>query len=150
MDIFSIPEVQFFFQLLLACLLGSLIGIERERIGKEAGMRTFALIAVGSALFTILSREGFLGLGGSIDPSRIAAGVVMGIGFLGSGIIIFRGARIEGLTTAAALWSVGAIGMAIGAQFYTLSIIGAFIIIVVLSLMKEVKIEEKEGREGKK
>jgi len=147
MDILSIPEVQFFIQLFLAFLLGALIGIERAYIGKEAGTRTFALISLGSALFTILSRQGFLDVGGSVDPSRIAAGIVVGIGFLGSGVILFREAQIEGLTTAAALWSAGAIGMAVGAQFFTLAIIATFIIIIVLSIMRRLKIEVEDRRE---
>jgi len=146
MDILSIPEVQFFIQLFVAFLLGALIGIEREYIGKQAGMRTFALISLGSALFTILSRQGFLDAGGSVDPTRIAAGIVVGIGFLGSGVIIFRGAQIEGLTTAAALWSVGAVGMAVGAQFFSLAIIATFIIIIVLSIMRGLKIEDRKER----
>jgi putative Mg2+ transporter-C (MgtC) family protein len=146
MDILAIPEVRFFLQLILAFFLGALIGMEREYIGKAAGMRTFSLVAIGSALFTILSREGFLGIGVGFDPSRVAAGIVIGIGFLGAGIIIFRDYHIEGLTTAAALWSVGAIGMAIGCQFYSLAVIATLIIIITLVFMKEVKVEKKAKR----
>jgi putative Mg2+ transporter-C (MgtC) family protein len=143
MDLLAITEVRFFLQILLAFFLGSLIGAEREHIGKAAGMRTLALVAVGSTLFTILSREGFLGISSALDPSRIAAGIVVGIGFLGAGVIIFRGDRVEGLTTAAALWSVGAIGMAVGCQFYSLAAIATLVIIIILTLLKEIKIEEK-------
>lgn len=143
MDILTIPAVQYFFQLILALVLGALIGIEREYIGKAAGMRTFSLVSLASALFTILSREGFLGIEGNMDPSRVAAGIIVGIGFLGSGIIVSKGGKIEGLTTAAAFWSAGAIGMAIGCQSYALAIIATVMIIVILALMKEVKIEEK-------
>lgn len=146
MDVLTIPEVRFFLQLLLAFFLGSLIGVERERIGKEAGIRTFSLVAVGSTLFTILSKEGFLGIGNSFDPSRIAAGIVIGIGFLGAGIIIFRDGHVEGLTTAAALWSVGAVGMAIGCQFYSLAAIATLIIIIILTVAKEVKVKEKSSQ----
>lgn len=142
MDIFSVLEVRFFFQILLALILGAIIGLEREYIGKEAGMRTFALISTGSALFTILSNEGFLG--GEPDPSRIAAGIVVGIGFLASGVIIHRKEQIEGLTTAAALWSAGAIGMAVGVQFYSFAIIATIFTVFILALMKEMKIEEKK------
>lgn len=147
MDILSIPAFQYFFQLVLALVLGVLIGIEREYIGKAAGMRTFSLVSLASALFTILSREGFLGIEGSMDPSRIAAGIVVGIGFLGSGIIISKGGKIEGLTTAAAFWSSGAVGMAVGCQSYVLAIIATVIIIFVLAVMKEVKIEGKNTEE---
>jgi len=143
-DIFLNPEIRSLLQILFAFVLGSFIGIEREYIGKEAGVRTFALVCVSSALFTILSREGFLGLGGNVDPSRVAAAIVIGIGFLGSGIIIFRGAQVEGLTTAAALWAAAAIGMAIGCQFYYLATISTFIIFITLALSKKLKIEGQD------
>lgn len=146
MDILVIPEIQFLLQLLLAFFLGGLIGAEREYIGKAAGIRTFSLVSLGAALFTILSREGFLGISDSFDPSRIAASIVIGIGFLGAGVIVFREGKIEGLTTAAALWSVGAIGMAVGCQFYSLAVIATLIIIIVLALMKEIKLEEKKNQ----
>ncbi|HOK94472.1 MAG TPA: MgtC/SapB family protein [Candidatus Pacearchaeota archaeon] len=150
MDIFAIPEIQFFLQLLLSFFLGSLIGVERERIGKEAGLRTFSLVAVGSTLFTILSKEGFLGISSSFDPSRIAAGIVMGIGFLGAGIIVFREGHIEGLTTAAALWSTGAVGMAVGCQFYSFAAIATLIIIIILTLGKGEKKKEIKKEADKK
>ncbi|HOK35616.1 MAG TPA: MgtC/SapB family protein [Candidatus Pacearchaeota archaeon] len=150
MDIFIIPEIQFFLQLLLSFFLGSLIGVERERIGKEAGLRTFSLVAVGSTLFTILSKEGFLGISSSFDPSRIAAGIVMGIGFLGAGIIVFREGHIEGLTTAAALWSTGAVGMAVGCQFYSFAAIATLIIIIILTLGKGEKKKEIKKEADKK
>jgi len=150
MDIFAIPEIQFFLQLLLSFFLGSLIGVERERIGKEAGLRTFSLVAVGSTLFTILSKEGFLGISSSFDPSRIAAGIVMGIGFLGAGIIVFREGHIEGLTTAAALWSTGAVGMAVGCQFYSFAAIATLIIIIILTLGKGGKKKEIKKEADKK
>jgi putative Mg2+ transporter-C (MgtC) family protein len=111
-------------RLSVACGLGALIGFERELRDREAGVRTHLLVSLGSALFTIVSAYGFnefLVHGGNIvraDPSRIAAQIVTGIGFLGAGAIIREGLSVRGLTTAATLWVVAAIGMACGAGYY--------------------------------
>jgi putative Mg2+ transporter-C (MgtC) family protein len=113
-----------FVRLLFACVLGGVIGFERELRDREAGIRTHLLVSLGSALFTIVSAYGFhefLTHGGNIvraDPSRIAAQIVTGIGFLGAGAIIREGLSVRGLTTAATLWVVAAIGMACGAGYY--------------------------------
>jgi putative Mg2+ transporter-C (MgtC) family protein len=113
-----------FLRLLFACALGGLIGFERELRDREAGIRTHLLVSLGSALFTIISAYGFhefLTNGGNIvraDPSRIAAQIVTGIGFLGAGAIIREGLSVRGLTTAATLWVVAAIGMSCGAGYY--------------------------------
>ena len=113
-----------FLRLLFACALGGLIGFERELRDREAGIRTHLLVSLGSALFTIVSAYGFhefLTGGGAVvraDPSRIAAQIVTGIGFLGAGAIIREGLSVRGLTTAATLWVVAAIGMACGAGYY--------------------------------
>lgn len=144
MEILAIPEIRYLLQVLLAFGLGSLIGLEREYIGKAAGMRTFALVCLATTLFTILSREAFVGLGGpgvEIDPSRVAAGTIVGMGFLGAGIIIFRRNQIEGLTTAAALWCAVAIGIAVGAGFYYLSLIGTLAIFITLTFMRRIEAE---------
>jgi putative Mg2+ transporter-C (MgtC) family protein len=112
-----------------AALLGGAIGLERELRDREAGLRTHMLVSVGSALFTIVSAYGFrefLVHGGSVvraDPTRIAAQIVSGIGFLGAGAIIRQGFSIRGLTTAATLWLVAAIGMAAGAGYYSAALI---------------------------
>ena len=112
-------------RLVLAAVLGGAIGIERELRDREAGLRTHLLVSVGSALFTIVSAYGFhafLTSGQSVvraDPSRIAAQIVTGIGFLGAGAIIRQGLSVRGLTTAATLWVVAAIGMAVGAGYYS-------------------------------
>ncbi|GAB3248013.1 hypothetical protein GCM10027347_04030 [Larkinella harenae] len=108
-------------KLLLAMLLGGLIGGEREYRGKSAGLRTTILICVGSALFTIVSRR-------FSDDDRIAANIVNGIGFLGAGIIFRQENSVKGLTTAATIWAVAAIGMAIGGGFYDLAL-GGFVVI---------------------
>lgn len=108
-------------RLSVALVLGALIGLERESRDHEAGMRTNALVSLGTALFTIISAYGFLGFLGlahiQIDPTRIASYVVAGIGFLGGGVIFLRQERerVKGVTTAAAIWVVAAIGMACGA-----------------------------------
>jgi putative Mg2+ transporter-C (MgtC) family protein len=129
-------DTEIIFQLALAALLGLILGIEREFIGKPAGMRTYALVSLGAATFTIISKYGFSDAGGGdFDPSRVAAQIVTGIGFLGAGVIIFNGIRVEGLTTASGLWVSAAIGMAVGAGMYAVAVVAcamAFIVIVVL------------------
>jgi len=119
-------------RLLLAATLGAIIGYQRERARKPAGLRTHILISAGAALFAIASAFGF-GIGA--DPSRIAAGVVAGIGFIGAGAIIRReGGIVEGLTTAATIWAIAAIGLAAGAGLYIVSVVAAAIVSIVLLL----------------
>ena len=116
----------FFFRLLVAGVLGAIIGLDREYRAKEAGFRTHFLVALGSALFMIVSKYGFWGILGDtgigLDPSRIAAQVVSGIGFLGAGTIIIQKLFVRGLTTAAGIWATSAIGLAVGAGQYWLGI----------------------------
>ena len=116
----------FFFRLLVAGVLGALVGIDREYRAKEAGFRTHFLVALGSALFMIVSEYGFediLGKEGvGLDPSRIASQVVTGIGFLGAGTIIIQKLFVRGLTTAAGIWTTAAVGLAVGAGQYWLGI----------------------------
>jgi putative Mg2+ transporter-C (MgtC) family protein len=124
----------------LAAALGSVIGFERERLAWAAGLRTHMLVCVGSALFMIVSAFGFAdALKGEhvvLDPSRVAAQVVSGIGFLGAGSILLRGEIVRGLTTAASLWSVAAIGLAVGGGLYTASIASTAIILAILAGLK--------------
>jgi len=124
------------FQLFLALILGGLIGLEREFVKREAGLRTFILVCLGATLFTLVAFYSSKSLiekpGVHFDPSRIIGQIVLGIGFLGAGLIIFREARIEGLTTAAALWITAAIGAAIGAGFYFLATFTALLTILTL------------------
>ena len=112
----------FFFRLLVAGVLGAIIGLDREYRAKEAGFRTHFLVALGSALFMIVSKYGFWDILGDtgirLDPSRIAAQVVSGIGFIGAGTIIFNHQIVRGLTTAASLWATAGIGLAAGAHMY--------------------------------
>lgn len=130
----SIHDLELFLRLLLAVISGWLIGYEREVLGKAAGTRTFALVSFGAALFTVVSSEGFLEFIGNsaADPTRVSSLIVSGIGFLGAGLIIFRGDRVEGLTTAAGLWATAALGLAFGRGLYTLAIFSAILILVLL------------------
>ena len=121
---------------LLAAALGAGIGFQRERAGKAAGIRTHILVCSGAALFTLVSIYGFAGT--AVDISRVAAGVVAGIGFIGAGVI-FRGLRgegVAGLTTAASMWAAAAIGLAAGTGMYLISVIAAAVTVGVLFLPK--------------
>lgn len=121
---------------LLAAGLGAGIGYQRERVGKAAGLRTHILVSSGAALFTLVSIYGFSGA--VVDISRVAAGVVVGIGFIGAGVIL-RGQRekeVAGLTTAATIWITAAIGLAAGAGMYLVSLIATAVTVGVLFLPK--------------
>ena len=125
-------------RLALAAVLGGLIGVERELREREAGLRTHLLVSLGSALFTISSAYGFhsfLASGQSVvraDPTRIAAQIVTGIGFLGAGAIIRQGLSVRGLTTAATLWVVAAVGLAAGAGYYSAAVISTALVLIAL------------------
>jgi putative Mg2+ transporter-C (MgtC) family protein len=121
---------------LLAVALGAGIGFQRERAGKAAGLRTHILVSSGAALFTLVSIYGFSGA--AVDISRVAAGVVVGIGFIGAGVIL-RGQRekeVAGLTTAATIWITAAVGLAAGAGMYLISVIATAVTVGVLFLPK--------------
>ena len=124
----------------LALGLGAIIGAERERGGHAAGMRTHAAVCLGSAIFMLVSAYSFpelrASLGPRFDPTRIAAQVVSGIGFLGGGIIFTQRGTIRGLTTAAALWVVAGLGLAAGAGLYFVSCGGTVLMLVVLAALK--------------
>jgi putative Mg2+ transporter-C (MgtC) family protein len=128
-------QVDLSVRLVIAAALGLAIGFEREIHGHPAGLRTHMLVALGSALFTVLSIRGF---GGEVtgqapvDPTRIAAQIVSGIGFLGAGAILKDGIVIRGLTTAASLWATSAVGMAAGAAEYIIAVVAAAVILVSL------------------
>ena len=128
-------QVDLSFRLLVAAGLGLAIGFEREIHGHPAGLRTHMLVALGSALFTVLSIDGFLDKAAGtalVDPTRIAAQIVSGIGFLGAGAILKDGIVIRGLTTAASLWATAAVGMAAGAGEHVIGVVAAVVIIVSL------------------
>jgi putative Mg2+ transporter-C (MgtC) family protein len=116
-------------QIILSIILGAILGIQRERWGKWAGPRTYALVCAGSTLFTLISKNFF-----PSSPAIITSAIVSGIGFLGAGTILHKENRVEGLTTAAGLWMSAAIGMAIGVEQYILGSIITLIILLVLMI----------------
>ncbi|MBO8159390.1 MgtC/SapB family protein [Thermosyntropha sp.] len=128
----SIYEI--IFKLTLACILGALIGLERESLNRPAGLRTYTLVCVGSALAMIVSLDMYFDYYHTVnaDPGRIAAQVVSGIGFLGAGTIMREGATVRGLTTAAGLWVVACIGLAVGAGLYAPAVATTLLILFVL------------------
>jgi putative Mg2+ transporter-C (MgtC) family protein len=119
-------------RLAVAAGLGAAVGIERELREREAGMRTHLLVALGSCLFTIAGAYGFSDFDGNVDPTRVAAQIVTGIGFLGAGAIIREGISVRGLTTAGSLWIVAAIGMAAGAGYYWAAVAGTVLTLFAL------------------
>lgn len=132
----TLPLTSILLRLSAAAVLGALVGLERERLDRAAGLRTHALVAIASALIMIVSAFGFADTLTperlvSFDPSRVAAQVVSGIGFLGAGVIIFRKNTVRGLTTAASIWSVAGIGLAAGGGLYAAAGFGtAFVLLV--------------------
>ena len=132
-------------RLVIAAVLGGAIGLERELDEKAAGLRTHILVSLGSAVFTLVSAYGFrefLTSGGAVvraDPSRIAAQIVTGIGFLGAGVIFRQGLSVRGLTTAASLWLVAAVGMAAGAGFWAAAVVATAAGLICLRPLEWVK-----------
>ena len=129
-------ELELVLRVLLAVALGSIIGFQRGKAEKPAGMRDLVLICAGAALFTVVSIYGF----GAVDQARVAAGIVTGIGFLGAGAIIRRGEGgvVKGLTTAATIWVTAGIGLAAGAGMYILATVTTFLVLVVLLLPRRI------------
>ena len=132
-------EWMFAFRLLLAGMLGAVIGLDREYRAKEAGFRTHFLVCLGSALFMIISQYGFAEIvkanGANYDGARVAAQIVSGIGFLGAGTIIFHKQFIRGLTTAAGMWATAGIGMAIGGGMYFLGVAATILVLIGLEVL---------------
>ncbi len=124
-------ELEMAVRLLLAGVLGGAIGLERRQAEKPAGLRTLALVAMGSALFTLISIFGF----DTSDPARVAAQIVTGVGFLGAGAILRSGTDVRGLTTAASIWLTAAVGMAAGAGLYIMSGITAIAAVAVMHFL---------------
>lgn len=138
-------------KLLLSMLLGCLVGYQRKRRGQTAGVRTFSLIAMGATLAMILSiyvPQEYLGLKNG-DPGRIAAQVVTGIGFLGAGAIIQMKGSVRGLTTAAGIWMVATIGMAVGVGMYAISIIATLLILFILAQLERFERHVSLGSEAR-
>lgn len=134
----QITNVEIMVRLILALVLGGLIGIERESTGRPAGFRTHILVSTGSALIMIVSAYAFPAWT-TRDPGRIAAQVVSGIGFLGAGTIMREGANIRGLTTAASLWTVAGIGLTAGAGLYFTAILGTILVVLTLVLLNQLE-----------
>lgn len=141
----EVTLVSAIFKLCLSLVLGSIVGLERKRKGQSAGIRTFALISMGATLAMLISiyvPQVYLGLKNG-DPSRIAAQVVSGIGFLGAGAIIQMKGSVKGLTTAAGIWMIAAIGLTVGVGLYAISIVATALILIIL-----VPLERFEHRVG--
>lgn len=137
----EITTVGSVYKLVLSMLLGAVVGYERKRKGQIAGVRTFALIAMGATLAMILSiyvPQEYMGLKNG-DPGRIAAQVVTGIGFLGAGAIIQMKGSVRGLTTAAGIWMVATIGMAVGVGMYLVSVVATGLMLVILVLLEQLE-----------
>lgn len=126
----KIMDTEILLRFLLAALWGGIVGTEREYHSKSAGFRTMIMISMGACFFTIISQK--LGAG---NPDRLAAGIVTGIGFLGAGVIFRGDNRISGITTAATIWTVAAVGMGIGAGYYFASGCASVLIIIVLAVL---------------
>jgi len=143
-------------QLLLSALLGGLVGFEREYKRKEAGLRTYTLVSLGAALFTIVSIKSFDYFAGrpgvNFDPGRIIGQIVLGVGFLGAGLIVFKDFHIEGLTSAAGLWMVAGIGSAVGSGLYFVAVFVTFLTIGILAGLRiiEEKVFHKDGMDSQK
>jgi putative Mg2+ transporter-C (MgtC) family protein len=130
-------QIELGLRLTAGLVMGAIIGFERELHRQPAGFRTHSLVALGAALFTIISAYGFTGP--LVDPTRIAAQIVSGIGFIGAGTILQYRGNIRGLTTAASLWSVAAIGTAAGAGLLILAAVGTALILVVLAVLDRIE-----------
>ncbi|GAB6992449.1 MgtC/SapB family protein [Paenibacillus pini] len=150
-DPWYIDNAHILLRLLLSMLLGGLVGLERERSNHAAGLRTHILVCMGSTLIIMLSIYGFAEFVNEanirIDPARLASAVITGIGFLGAGTILFTGKSITGLTTAASVWVVAAVGLSVGAGFYFASITATVLILLTLVVFN--KIEQRYIRSSK-
>lgn len=140
-------EAGILFKILLSALLGGIIGIEREWSNKGAGLRTNILIALGSTLLTLMSLH-ISGNGKGGDPGRLAAQIVTGIGFIGAGTIIQSRMAIHGLTTAATIWTVAAIGISVALGHHLLAFLVTLLVVLVLSLFQMISHRLEKGRKG--
>mgnify|MGYP001025824286 CR=1 FL=1 len=131
-----LTELKYLIGVLVAVILGFTIGFERKLRYKEAGIRTHTVVCVGSALMMVVSKYAFTGM--EADGARVAAQIVSGIGFLGAGIIMFRGQKMHGLTTAAGIWATAGVGMAAGAGMYVVAV-GATVILIAVQCVCHLK-----------
>src|SRR5574338_694007 len=130
----------------VAAALGAIVGYERERVGKPAGVRTHGMVALGAALFTVVSLYGFGGVG---DPGRVAAQVVTGIGFLGAGAILHESGGIQGLTTAATVWATAAIGLAVGVGMFVMSLETTLLMVLFLRFGPRLKTAHGDNQDDR-
>jgi putative Mg2+ transporter-C (MgtC) family protein len=146
-------DTQIFTRLALSVILSSLVGLERELHRRTAGLRTHILVSMGSCLIMLTSLYVFAIYKDQVplDPTRIAAGVITGIGFLGAGAIMRERAGVKGLTTAASLWVVAAVGLAVGCGFYSAAIFSTLLTLVVLMVLRTVEgaILDREAKKTK-
>lgn len=148
-----IPIIDVLLRVCIATILGGVVGMERERSERAAGLRTHAMVGLGAAVFMIISAFGFRDILGTpavvLDPSRVAAQIVTGIGFLGAGTIIFQREMVRGLTTAASIWAVAAIGAAVGGGMYVLAASTTALTLGVLAGLKPIENRWFRGRHGR-
>lgn len=143
------PEIELVGKCVLAAVLGYVVGLERELMGSPAGDRTFSLVALGSALYTGISFEVFGSVAGDA-PGRIAANIVTGVGFLGAGMILKESGsgQVRGLTTAAGIWAIAGVGMAVGSDRYLLGVLVAALIMVIFAVERVFSFKRHRDRRG--
>ncbi len=148
---FLLQDDQIVLKLIIAVVLGMVIGIERVFVHKEAGMKTHAMVSLGAAAFIIISEliASKYSIIGGLDPTRMASQVIVGIGFLGAGSIIFQGNKLSGLTTAGGLWVTASIGMAAGFGFYKLAIVTTLLVLIILIVVNIFEIPIRKILEDK-
>lgn len=151
--LFGNPHLDIFIKLILAAIAGGLVGFEREKHGRPAGLRTNMLVSIGACAIMIVSEAFYLKYGMldvesavRFDPSRVAAQIVVGIGFLGAGVILKEGASVRGLTTAASLWVVAGLGMAFGMGHFSLGAITTILVLISLVFLKRLDPVMKKDR----
>lgn len=137
--IFDGGNIECALRLIIAGICGGIIGIERTKRNKGAGIRTHMIVAVGAALFVIVSKYGFTDVvyieGAQVDVARVASNIVSGVSFLGAGMIFMRGDSVQGLTTAAGIWTTAAIGLSVGTGMYIVGLFGTFLILMLQIMM---------------
>ena len=141
MEIFGGQHLHIFLKLVVAVVLGALIGVERRSAGKTAGMRTYALVSMGSTLFAVISivvADRYAGRF-QLDPLRVVSQIVIGIGFIGAGLIIFRNDKLLGLTTAAGLWVAGGIGVAVAYALYDVAVFATLLTLFVFFVLRQLE-----------
>ena len=151
-EVLQLEPMEIGFRLLCAMILGFIVGIEREYTHRPAGMRTHILVALGSCAVMLTGQMIFAQyypLGATPDPARLAAQVIAGVGFLGAGTILRDGANVKGLTTAASLWVVACLGLAVGGGYYVIALAGTILVILTLTLfelLQKMLLRSKRGR----